>query len=477
MKDWNTNFDYLEKDQHLLKVINEDGNVTGEMCTKAEVHDKKLWHIEAAVFLINSKGQILLHKRGDVVRFNKGKWAIPTNHVEINQTNIDSLIERVWDLHGIKLEENDFRYLFVQKRNEEQQKRYTYHYYVKLNIDIPHPKVNPAFATECKWYDFEELKKEMVIGSDNIVFKSTPVYINVFGALAKVIYSTQTHKQQQFVLLETADGVILPSCLYNPVQKTDKVAIFVHGSGANFYKTPYYAPIIEKLNNHNISFFSINNRGSEQYTRFYKTSNGKSEAYLGGTMYENFDESLFDISAAVEWAKDQGFKHITLIGQSLGTTKVTNYVEKIGGVDQIILVSVVDMINRFRSRVGKKYDSLIKKAKDFVKMGYPTEMITDEFSALKVATTMAPGSSGDIIQFEEGRSFTRQLSFKGKVAVICGTEDHVYKGFDLDYIHKCLEYQFCNATNLKFFIVNGANHMFAGYEKQLASHILEVLMS
>ena len=72
---------YQEKDKMLLKVLDEDGNVTNIEKTKKEVHDEHLWHQEVAIFIINSEGKILLQKRSNNVHYNN------PNHLSNNQYN------------------------------------------------------------------------------------------------------------------------------------------------------------------------------------------------------------------------------------------------------------------------------------------------------------------------------------------------------------------------------------------------------
>ena len=67
------------------------------------------------------------------------------------------------------------------------------------------------------------------------------------------------------------------------------------------------------------------------------------------------------------------------------------YCEQIGDIRKLILLSPVDMVSRFRSRVKDQYDELITKSKQLVAEGKPYEMVTEEFSAIKVASTMAKG--------------------------------------------------------------------------------------
>ena len=129
------------------------------------------------------------------------------------------------------------------------------------------------------------------------------------------------------------------------------------------------------------------------------------------------------------------------------------------------------MVNRLRSRVKENYDLVIEQSRQAVNSGDQYQLITPEFSAIRILSTMAQGSSGDILQFEESRAFKKKLGYKGKVVVVAGSEDHVYKGFDFGHIKKCFDYQFSNAKQFDFILTDGADHMFKGKENELADLI------
>ncbi len=118
------------------------------------------------------------------------------------------------------------------------------------------------------------------------------------------------------------------------------------------------------FNYYGYDFMICNNRGSEQFYRLHRNIAGVNETIQAGNMYENFDESIYDVSAAVNYAKMNGYEDIILIGQSLGTLKVQYYCEQIGDISKVILLSPADMVNRFRSRVDNQYDELISKSKN-----------------------------------------------------------------------------------------------------------------
>ena len=53
----------------LIEVLNSEGNKTGKILDKNEIHRLGLYHKEVAIFLINDKNEILLQKRANTLLF------------------------------------------------------------------------------------------------------------------------------------------------------------------------------------------------------------------------------------------------------------------------------------------------------------------------------------------------------------------------------------------------------------------------
>lgn len=466
---------YQEKDKMLLKVLDENGNMTDIEATKKEVHDKHLWHQEVAIFIINNDGKILLQKRSDNVHYNNGKWGMVANHVGVDQTLVDALVQKAKEEIGYDIDTNSIRYLTMLKRNEEREQRFTYFYYIKTDIKETDIKLNSYLAIDKKWFDFYELQELMLTNSEEVVFKNTPEYINIFGELSKIIKGSNTNKEyrkKEFIILNTSDGCFLPGLIQHADKKTNSIIIFIHGSGGNFFKANYYEDMFEDFNYYGYDFMICNNRGSEQFFRLHRNNAGVNETIKAGNIYENFDESIYDISAAVNYAKENGYKDIILVGQSLGTLKVQYYCEQIGDINKLILLSPVDMVSRFRFRVNDKYDELINKSKELVSNGKPYDMVTNEFSAIKVLSTMAIGSKADLFKLEENRDITKPLNYKGNVSVITGTNEHVYKGWKMDYVEDRLRKRFSNAK-FQFYTIPNSTHDYHAHEKQISKLIID----
>ena len=230
--------------------------------------------------------------------------------------------------------------------------------------------------------------------------------------------------------------------------------------------------MFDEFNYYGYDFMISNNRGSEQFFRLHRKNKGITETIKAGNIYENFDDSIYDISAAVNYAKEMKYEDIILVGQSLGTLKVQYYLEQIGDINKAILLSPVDMVSRFRYRVKEKYDELINKSKALVQEGKPYEMVTDEFAALKIASTMAIGSKADLFKLEDDRDITKPLNYKGFVSVIAGSNEHVYKGWEMSYVEKRLRERFKNAQ-FQFYVIPNSTHDYKEHEKQMSKLIID----
>ena len=481
------NKSYLDRDKDLIYIVDEN---TGEIdknryAAKQEIHDKGLWHVECDLFIINKKGQILTQKRSQNVRFNKGKFGIVANHPTIHQTNIDCILEKAKEELGIELNKDSIMFLMVAKRETSVfNKKIQYTYYTMFDFDEKQIKLNPFFSTEYKWWNYYDLFDKMMQNKDDrefsfnslvpsknqtsdVVFKCNNYNLLLFSELKKVIdkntHTNKVVKNRELLLLETKDKTTLPCILYKPYKKVKNIVIFVHGSGGNFFKQSYLDDLIHHVLYKDCAFMTFNNRGAEQEVNLYKMVGDRYERFKGGSKFENFSESVLDIEAAINEAKNQGFENIILIGHSLGTLKVMNYALKNKDIKNIVIMSPIDAVFRFKARVGIEYDRYISLAKDKVLAGQGYDMLTNEFSALKIYSTYREGCDADTIAYEEGRC-DKVLDYDGDVVIIKGTKDHVYGNYSPAYVDEAFRKQFSKA-NLAIFNIPNADHSYKGYSK------------
>lgn len=76
----------------------------------------------------------------------------------------------------------------------------------------------------------------------------------------------------QLVQFQSTDGLILPGLLFQPKNKTDKVAIYLHGNGSSsvFYSVDETNNLGKTLNEKNISFFLLTIAGRIIFINYIK---------------------------------------------------------------------------------------------------------------------------------------------------------------------------------------------------------------
>ncbi len=71
----------------MFDVLDKNGNKTGDVKTKKELHENGLWHSAVHVWIYNSKGEILLQKRSMKVTNWPGRWDISVaGHIPAGET-------------------------------------------------------------------------------------------------------------------------------------------------------------------------------------------------------------------------------------------------------------------------------------------------------------------------------------------------------------------------------------------------------
>lgn len=150
------------------------------------------------------------------------------------------------------------------------------------------------------------------------------------------------------IYFNTQDGVELFGLLHISENGNDTdVVISTHGMGSNCFKKRDDI-IARKLTENNISYFTYNNRGQG----LINAISLEKEKILQGTVFEDVEDSYFDITAAIKVLKEKGYKNIHLQGHSLGSTKTVytynklvekNEVDTLNSIKSVILLSLVDI--------------------------------------------------------------------------------------------------------------------------------------
>ena len=175
---------------------------------------------------------------------------------------------------------------------------------------------------------------------------------------------------------QATDSVKLSGILYNGENTTNKIIISVHGMATNCMKMR--DEVIAKMANEiGIDYFVFNNRGHDLISYFTK-ENG--EKVIGGTAFEEISDCFFDILGAINWAIENKYDEIYLLGHSLGCTKIVFFYHK--------MLEQKDREDNGKEKYREKYGDILKKIKGVVLLSMvdiPTALrvyLNDDFAPM-----------------------------------------------------------------------------------------------
>lgn len=284
-----------------------------------------------------------------------------------------------------------------------------------------------------------------------------------------------------FVRFNTPDNIELRGWLSNEPGET--AVIHIHGMSGNGYENHFLDNLREMFVKNGLSFFTIDTRGSGIINSFCKGINQNSwggETKLGGSCYEIFEESEQDIQGAIDYLKTLGKTKFTLMGHSLGGSKVVNFLSRNDHPEIIaaILLAPTDMVGWANTDLNN--ESYLNKAKELLVQKKGEKLVgaqcwLDEtpLSAQTYPTISEIGSPVDI--YGRGRRSPLE-TIKIPMIITYGDSDIGITKID-GTIDKWLERaEKIKNDNTQISIIKGASHSFAGKEKELAS-ILESFLS
>ena len=97
------------KSEESLDVLDEQGKETGQTATRTEVHEKGLWHRAAHVYIVNSKGEVLLQRRAAHNMFRPGRWYLSAGgHLHAGEASVETAAREIREELGLIIPESEF---------------------------------------------------------------------------------------------------------------------------------------------------------------------------------------------------------------------------------------------------------------------------------------------------------------------------------------------------------------------------------
>jgi len=154
-----------DKNHELLKVLNSDGEWTGLLETRDNVHLKKL-HYNSVSLVIYCKedDSVLLEQRSFNKVKNPGKWALVGGHVIEDEELMETAINEAREEIGVDFSNMKVKYLTTLLPTETNS-GFNHIFYVKLNKKNLKFKLQKEEVEAVKWFEYRKWKKAIKEGS------------------------------------------------------------------------------------------------------------------------------------------------------------------------------------------------------------------------------------------------------------------------------------------------------------------------
>lgn len=279
------------------------------------------------------------------------------------------------------------------------------------------------------------------------------------------------------IKITTDDGLILHSHLFKSESK--KIVIYVHGFESDFFGLPFVNVIGEKLSHSNINFLAIQTRGTAQRMEFL-TTDGDAK-YIGSHM-EVLEEAFLDIDGFVKWAKGAGYQEIYLAGHSLGTIKAVRYINEgkfQSEISRLLLLAPFDKNGQEDLVTLSQWNQYVKQAWDEINAGHGRSYIPSNWEEVEMSyqtfySWYRPSELGSMFDFyKKGYDFPTLRAIRIPTTIIVGDKDEFFHGTNMDNPEEAMEILLSNIPNSTGHFLKGCQHIYLGYEAELAEFVLK----
>jgi pimeloyl-ACP methyl ester carboxylesterase len=249
------------------------------------------------------------------------------------------------------------------------------------------------------------------------------------------------------------------------------VVIFIHGMGGHFYKDGFLKGA-KLLLEHGISFFSFNTRGAD-VVKDFKDLNG--EHHTLGTAFEKFEDSKYDIKAAIDFLESSGYENFHLMGHSTGCQKILYYAyeERDDRVKSLIHVSPAEDYEIWKNEY-EDFKKFISIAKNMQERGEGNKIIIPLYEK-----TGELWSASRFMSFADKRNMeARMFNYENlEIFSEIKTPTLIFLGKDDPYFLKPVDWyaeklrMAYHGKKLEIEIMPG-DHSFHGYEEKIFERIL-----
>ncbi len=279
---------------------------------------------------------------------------------------------------------------------------------------------------------------------------------------------------EELVYVRSKDDIVNGGAMFSASKTSAKpvAIIWIHGWGTNFY-SPTYAMIGRALAERGLTTISGN-------TRMHDLGNvagyRSGKRIRGGGYWGVASEEVRDLAAWIDFAGNQGLKHVVLVGHSAGWAAVRSYLAE---KQDSRVVGVVLASGVVRAETRPTDPDQFAEAKRLTAAGEGDALIRDPKrsfpSYISAATFLdianAPPESKDFFGVQTQTLNPGVTRIRCPLLAFFGTRGDVGNEEDLKLLKSSIERQRIGPSRVNTLMIRNADHMYTGEEAQVAQAI------
>jgi len=281
---------------------------------------------------------------------------------------------------------------------------------------------------------------------------------------------------EELVYVRSTDDIVNGGVMFTPstASATPIAILWIHGWGTNFY-SPTYAVIGRALAGRGFTTISGN-------TRMHDLGNvagyRDGKRIRGGGYWGIASEEVRDLAAWIDFAEDQGFKQVVLVGHSAGWAAVRSYQAH---QQDSRVIGVVLASGAVRADTRPTDPDQLAEAKRLMAAGERDALVRDPKrsfpSYISAATFLdianAPPESRDFFGVQTETPNPGVTRIRCPLLAFFGTRGDVGNEAELELLKSSIRRQRSGPSRVDTVMIQDADHMYTGEEEQVAERIAE----
>lgn len=274
--------------------------------------------------------------------------------------------------------------------------------------------------------------------------------------------------------VNNANGVRLDGAFFAPPLDAEPIGpvdavLLIHGSYTNF-SDPLTRETAEELRKIGYACLALNTTAHD--TVWVDAANRVNY----GNAYEILDETNLDLKAGVDYLWNAGYRHIALLGHSMGAVRVAYYAatQDDQRVAAVIPISPVRLSYAYyqASEDSQEFSELIRKAQELVAAGKGLELFDADFP---IKQLFGATSYLDKHGLEERYNLVNLApNIKIPMFIVGGSLETHTRSLNMA---KDMAEAAVNSPKAEYVIIDGGDHAIANKKKEAATTVLRWLAS